>query len=60
MGLAPRRHVGLGGSRGYSRSAIEALHAAAGFEPPVFLAEFSREPARGGERIVTTVARRPS
>lgn len=57
--VAEERKVRDPAVRNYSRSAIEAFHAAAGFEPPVFLAEFSREPARGDERIVTSVARRP-
>ncbi len=45
--------------RGYSRAAIEALHLATGFEAPTLCSGFTREPARGDERIVTSVARRP-
>jgi len=58
--VAEERKVRDPAVRGYPRSAIEGLHTAAGFEPPTFLSEFSREPARGDERIVTSVARRPS
>ncbi len=58
--VAAERKVRDPAVRGYSRSAIEELHEAAGFEPPTFLAEFTREPAGGGERIMTSVARRRS
>lgn len=57
--VAEERKVREPAVRGYTRLAIESLHREAGFEPPTFLAEFTREPARGDERIVTSVARRP-
>lgn len=58
--VAEERKVREPAVRGYSRAAIEALHGAAGFEPASFLAGFTREPARGDERIVTSVARLPA
>ena len=58
--VAEERKVREPAVRGYSRATIEALHRAAGFEPPTFLSEFTRQPARGDERIVTSVARRPA
>ncbi|MET0773476.1 MAG: class I SAM-dependent methyltransferase [Candidatus Limnocylindrales bacterium] len=56
--VAEERKVREPAVRHYSHDAIEALHRAAGFDAPTLLAEFTREPARGGERIVTSVARR--
>ena len=44
--------------RQYDRAAISALHDAAGFTGLHFLSEFTRDPARPGDRIVTTLARR--
>jgi hypothetical protein len=58
--VAEERKVREPAVRGYSHAAIEALHRGAGFDPPTFLSEFTREPARGDERIVTSVARRPA
>jgi hypothetical protein len=45
--------------RQYDREAIVALHQAAGFGELHFLSEFTRDPARADDRIVTTRARRP-
>ena len=56
--VAEERKVREPAVRAYSRAAIESLHREAGFESPTFLAEFTRGPARGDERIVTSVARR--
>jgi SAM-dependent methyltransferase len=58
--LAEERKVREPAVRGYSYDAIRELHRAAGFESPLLLSEFSRDPARGDERIVTSMARRPS
>ena len=58
--VAEERKVREPAVRGYARGAIEELHRGAGFAPPTFLSEFTREPARGDERIVTSVARRPA
>lgn len=58
--VAEERKVRDPAVRGYSRVAIDDLHRAAGFDPPALLSGFTREPARDGERIVTSVARRPA
>jgi hypothetical protein len=58
--VAEERKIREPAVRGYTRPAIAELHGVAGFEPPTVLAEFTRQPARGGERIVTSVARRPA
>jgi SAM-dependent methyltransferase len=56
--VAEERKVREPAVRQYSHAAIEAVHVAAGFEPPMLSSEFTRQPARGNERIVTSVARR--
>ena len=45
--------------RQYDRAVITALHEAAGFVGLRFLSEFTHEPARPEDRIITTMARRP-
>jgi SAM-dependent methyltransferase len=56
--VAEERKVRDPAVRGYSHDTIRELHLSAGFEPPTLLSEFTRTPARGDERIVTSVARR--
>lgn len=56
--VAQERKVRDPAVRHYPPDDIATLHAAAGFERPTLTAGFTREPARGGERIVTSVARR--
>jgi len=58
--VAAERKVRDPAVRGYTHAAIGALHLAAGFKPPVLWSGFTKEPARGDERIVTSVARRPA
>ena len=57
--VAQERKLRSPAVRQYDRDAIRALHAAAGFVDLRFLSEFTREPARSDDRIVTTLARRP-
>jgi ubiquinone/menaquinone biosynthesis C-methylase UbiE len=45
--------------RQYDRGAIAELHRAAGFIGLRWLSEFTLEPARADDRIITTIARRP-
>lgn len=58
--VAEERKVRDPAVRHYTRAAIDDLHRTAGLDLPTYLAEFTREPARGDERIVTSVARRPA
>lgn len=47
-------------TRHYERDEIIALHAAAGLEDLRFVSGFTMAPAHDGDRIVTTLARRPA
>jgi SAM-dependent methyltransferase len=57
--VAQERKVRSPAVRQYDRQAITALHSDAGFVDLRFLSEFTHQPARPDDRIVTTLARRP-
>jgi SAM-dependent methyltransferase len=55
-----QRIVRAPATRHYERDEILALHAAAGLEALRVVSGFTMSPARPGDRIVTTLARRPA
>jgi len=57
--VARERKLRSPGVQHYERAAIAALHAVAGLVELRFLSGFTRVPAAPGDRIVTTLARRP-